>query len=49
MSLGTTAIVAAPLVSLVGVAWRASRRGGRLGMFAWGALLVTLLGMGLAR
>jgi hypothetical protein len=49
LSLGTTVIVAAPLVSLVGVAWRASRRGERLAIFAWGALLVTLLGMGLAR
>lgn len=49
LSLATTAIVAAPLVSLVGVALSASRRARRLGIFAWGALLVTLLGMGLAR
>jgi hypothetical protein len=49
LSLGTTVIVTAPLVSLAGVALRASRHEGRLGIFAWGALLVTLLGMGLAR
>lgn len=49
LSLATTVIVAAPLVSLVGVALSASRRGARLGLFAWGALLVTLLGVGLAR
>jgi hypothetical protein len=49
LSLATAVMVAAPLVSLLGVALKASRRGDRLGIFAWGALLVTLLGMGLAR
>lgn len=49
LSLATTVIVVAPLVSLAGVALRASRGPRRLGVFAWGALLVTLLGMGLAR
>lgn len=49
LSLATTVIVVAPLVSLAGIALSASRGRGRLGVFAWGALLVTLLGMGLAR
>jgi hypothetical protein len=49
LSAATTVIVAAPLVSLVGVASSASRGRGRVAIFAWGALLVTLLGMGLAR
>lgn len=49
LSLATIMIVVAPLVSLVGVALNASRGRSRLGAFAWGALLVTLLGMGLAR
>lgn len=49
LSLATTVIVVAPLVSLAGVALSGSRGRGRLGVFAWGALLVTLLGMGLAR
>ena len=49
LSAATTVIVVAPLVSLVGVGLSASRGRGRVAIFAWGALLVTLLGMGLAR
>jgi hypothetical protein len=49
LSLGPTLIVAAPLVSLSGVALRALRVQRRLGWFALGALLVTAVGMGLAR
>jgi hypothetical protein len=46
---GRDAIVLAPLVSLLGVALRAFARQRRLGWFALGALVVTLVGMGLAR
>lgn len=46
---GRDAIVLAPLVSLLGVALRAFARQRRLGWFALAALVVTLLGMGLAR
>jgi glucose-6-phosphate-specific signal transduction histidine kinase len=49
LSLATGLVVLAPLVSLSGVALRALRVRRRLGWFAVGALLVTLLGMGLAR
>jgi hypothetical protein len=48
-SLATNLVVLAPLVSLSGVALRAFPLQRRLGWFALGALLVTLLGMALAR
>lgn len=46
---GRDAIVLAPLVSLLGVALRAFRGQRRLAWFALAALVVTLVGMGLAR
>ena len=46
---GRDAIVLAPLVALSGVALRAFTQQRRLGWFALGALVVTLVGMGLAR
>ncbi len=49
LSLATGVVVVAPLVSLSGVALRALRGRRRVGLFALGALVVTLLGMGLAR
>ncbi len=49
LSLATGVVVVAPLVSLSGVALGALRRRRRVGLFAVGALVVTLIGMGLAR
>jgi hypothetical protein len=46
---GRDLVVLAPLVSLIGVALRAFRYQRRLGLLALGALLVTLVGLGLAR
>jgi hypothetical protein len=49
LSWATTLVVLAPLVSLAGVALSAWPAQPRLGRFALGALLVTLIGIGLAR
>lgn len=49
LSWASTLVVLAPLVSLAGVALSAWPAQPRLGRFALGALLVTLVGIGLAR
>ena len=49
LGLATTLVVLAPLVSLVGVALGAVRGQRRLALLALATLVVTLVGMGLAR
>jgi hypothetical protein len=49
LSWATALVVLAPLVSLAGLALSAWPAQPRLGRFALGALLVTLIGIGLAR
>lgn len=48
LRLGTETMVVAPLVGLARVAWSGLRSRDRVGGFALGALLVTILGMILA-
>lgn len=49
LGLATTLVVLAPLVSLVGVALGAARGQRRLALLALATLVVTLVGMALAR
>lgn len=49
LALATSLVVSAPLVSLIGVTLGAMKRQRRLAMLALATLVVTLVGMGLAR